>query len=91
MGEAPVTIVVRKNGSYRITGPFRLVDYEGNEWDLSGKETVSLCRCGASKKKPFCDGSHKIIGFQAAEKATDSLNSPAVAPAQSAAQLIPQK
>lgn len=80
MSDAPVTIIVRKNGAYRVTGPFRLVDYEGNEWDLSGKEMVSLCRCGASKKKPFCDGSHKRIAFQAAELATDPVEAAAEAP-----------
>jgi CDGSH-type Zn-finger protein len=41
-----------------------LSDAEGKEWDLTGKPAVSLCRCGASEKRPFCDGSHNRIGFQ---------------------------
>ncbi|MBV8207630.1 MAG: CDGSH iron-sulfur domain-containing protein [Acidobacteria bacterium] len=66
---ADVTITVRKNGPYRVEGPIRLVDAEGNEYDLTGKPAISLCRCGASVNKPFCDGTHSRIGFQAAEAA----------------------
>jgi CDGSH-type Zn-finger protein len=72
--EAQVTITVRKNGSYLVEGPVRLVDAEGNEYDLSGKTRFSLCRCGASTKKPFCDGTHSKIGFQAAERAVRELH-----------------
>ena len=43
-----------------------LSDAEGRTWDLTGKPAVSLCRCGASENRPFCDGSHKRIGFQCA-------------------------
>ncbi|MEO6912104.1 MAG: CDGSH iron-sulfur domain-containing protein [Edaphobacter sp.] len=39
------------------------MDADGNEWDLTGKPAISLCRCGASENRPFCDGSHKKIGF----------------------------
>jgi CDGSH-type Zn-finger protein len=66
---ADVTITVRRNGPYRVEGPIRLVDADGNEYDLTGKPAVSLCRCGASVNKPFCDGTHSKIGFQAAEAA----------------------
>ena len=69
MADSPVTITVRPNGPYRVEGPIRLVDADGKEWDLTGKERVSLCRCGASTTKPFCDGTHSKIGFQAAEAA----------------------
>jgi CDGSH-type Zn-finger protein len=65
----PVEIVVRKNGSYLVKGPIRLLDADGNEYDLSGKKAVSLCRCGGSTNKPFCDGTHSKIGFQGAERA----------------------
>ncbi len=58
---ADVIITVRDNGSYRVSGSVRLVDAEGNAFEV--EETFSLCRCGASKNKPFCDGSHKEIGF----------------------------
>ena len=64
-----VKITVRPNGPYRVEGPIKLVDAEGREWDLTGKAAVSLCRCGASVNKPFCDGAHSKIGFQAAEGA----------------------
>ena len=66
---ADVKITVRPNGPYRVEGPVTLVDAEGNEWDLTGKPAFSLCRCGASVNKPFCDGTHSKMGFQAAEAA----------------------
>ncbi len=52
-----VTIKVNDNGSYRVTGEVELLDAEGNRFTT--KESFSLCRCGLSKSKPFCDGSHK--------------------------------
>jgi len=58
-------ITPRPNGSYRVEGPIRLLGADGTEIDTEGKTTLSLCRCGASSNKPFCDGSHKQIGFQA--------------------------
>jgi CDGSH-type Zn-finger protein len=64
-----VEILVRDNGSLRVTGPIRLVDADGNEFDLGGKNVVSLCRCGGSTRKPFCDGTHSKIGFAGAERA----------------------
>ena len=69
----PVTITVRLNGPYRIDltqGEIALVDHEGSPIPLpEGKSTIALCRCGASTKKPFCDGTHSKIGFVAAEAA----------------------
>ncbi len=62
-----VKITVRPNGPFRVEGPIKLIDADGKEWDLTGKPAISLCRCGASTKKPFCDGQHSKIGFQAAE------------------------
>ncbi|MCS7135590.1 MAG: CDGSH iron-sulfur domain-containing protein [Nitrososphaerota archaeon] len=68
--EKIVKIVVRKNGPYRVYGSFQLVDYEDNAFQLpTDKEFISLCRCGASENKPFCDGSHHKINFQADTKA----------------------
>ncbi len=64
-----VTISVKKNGPLRVEGPIRLLDVEGNEYDLTGKPGISLCRCGHSANKPFCDGSHNRMGFQSAETA----------------------
>ncbi|MCC7194550.1 MAG: CDGSH iron-sulfur domain-containing protein [Gemmatimonadaceae bacterium] len=59
-----VTIKVRKNGSLLVTGNFELVNHEGVAIPRpTGKPNVALCRCGHSKNKPFCDGSHKTCGF----------------------------
>ena len=65
-----VEIKVRHDGPYKVTGPIRLIDAEGNEYDLpdDGKP-IALCRCGGSKTKPFCDKTHSRIGFEAAERA----------------------
>ncbi len=69
MAEGEVKITVRPNGPFRVEGPIKLVDADGTEWDLAGKPAISLCRCGASTKKPFCDGMHSKIGFQDADAA----------------------
>lgn len=75
---ADVEIEVRESGALRVRGPIRVVDADGNEYDLEkelireGGDTegfIPLCRCGGSKKKPFCDGSHKRNGFEATERA----------------------
>jgi CDGSH-type Zn-finger protein len=69
---AQVKITVRPNGPYRVEDPsgvIELVDANGNKYDLTGKPMFSLCRCGGSVNKPFCDGTHSKIGFQAAEAA----------------------
>jgi len=65
-----VEIKVRENGPYKVTGPITLIDAEGNRFDLpdDGRPIV-LCRCGGSTTKPFCDGTHSKIGFDAAERA----------------------
>jgi len=65
-------IVAKANGPYVVSGDLSLLelrDSAGNPYDLSGKKRVFLCRCGASTTKPFCDGQHTKIGFQAAEEA----------------------
>jgi CDGSH-type Zn-finger protein len=54
-----VEIKVRDNGPYRVSGPVRLVDAEGNEFVVSDDRPIALCRCGQSQTKPFCDSSHK--------------------------------
>jgi CDGSH iron-sulfur domain-containing protein 3 len=67
---AEVEIKVRHDGPYKVTGPIRLIDADGTEYDLpdDGKP-IALCRCGGSKTKPFCDKTHSEIGFRAAERA----------------------
>ncbi len=64
-----VTIKLREDGPLLVTGPVTLTDHEGNAFDLAGKETIALCRCGATKNGPFCDGAHKEDGFKACIKA----------------------
>jgi CDGSH-type Zn-finger protein len=67
-----VKITVRKNGSLRVDDPngvVEMVDADGNQYDLTGKTAFSLCRCGASANRPFCDGSHNTIAFQAPDTA----------------------
>ena len=66
MGE--VTINVRDNGCYRVEGVARVVDAEGNVFAVEG-ESFALCRCGHSAKKPFCDGTHREIGFESVPRA----------------------
>ena len=63
---AEVQIKISPTGPYLVRGPIDLVDSEGNPIDISGKQTVALCRCGGSTTKPFCDGTHSTIGFLAA-------------------------
>ncbi len=62
----PVRITIRRNGPLRIEGPFTLIDSNGQEIAIH-KPVVSLCRCGQSADKPFCDGTHKTCGFLGAE------------------------
>ena len=63
-----VTITVRKDGPYRVEGELTLLDADGNQIPVPGPR-FSLCRCGASSRKPFCDGTHSKIGFRGAEQA----------------------
>jgi CDGSH-type Zn-finger protein len=53
------TIKVNSNGSLLVSGEFEMIDKNGNKYDLGGRDKVSLCRCGKSANKPFCDGSHR--------------------------------
>jgi CDGSH-type Zn-finger protein len=65
-----VVIKARENGPYKVMGPITLIDADGNEYSLGEPgEAVVLCRCGGSSTKPFCDGTHRRVGFEAAERA----------------------
>ncbi len=64
---ADVSITIRKSGPYIVTGAVTVTDADGNPVPV--KDSFALCRCGASTKKPFCDGTHSKIGFDAAEGA----------------------
>lgn len=68
---ASTKITVKNNGSLRVEGDFSIHDAEGNAFGLGGRTAVSLCRCGHSEDKPFCDGSHKRVNFQSELKARE--------------------
>ena len=51
-------LVINNNGSVKVEGDFEIVDMQGNQYGLQGRTIVSICRCGMSANKPFCDGSH---------------------------------
>lgn len=59
-----VTITPYPDGPYLVRGNFTVLDQDGNELPLQ-RQTIALCRCGKSQMRPFCDGTHKLIGFQA--------------------------
>ena len=74
-------IIVRENGPFAVdlsTGDLLLVDHLGNEIPLPplkpGKTTITLCRCGASSRKPFCDSTHSKIGFRGAQEAAQQFD-----------------
>lgn len=64
-----VTIKARANGPYKVEGPVRVIDAEGNEFEIPPGDAIVLCRCGHSQTKPFCDTSHKRVGFVAVDSA----------------------
>lgn len=59
------TITPYPDGPYLVRGPFRVTDHEGREI-ATPRRSIALCRCGRSQIRPFCDGTHKLIGFRAA-------------------------
>ena len=70
-----IKVTVIPNGPYLLSGDLgdmQITDTGGQPIDLAGKAKVFLCRCGASTTKPFCDGTHSKIGFQAAEGAVQA-------------------
>jgi CDGSH-type Zn-finger protein len=66
--EQPKTVIkINDNGSIRVTGDVELLDGEGNRYQVS--QSFSLCRCGHTGNAPFCDGTHKKIGFESKPRA----------------------
>jgi CDGSH-type Zn-finger protein len=59
-----VVITPYRDGPLLVRGPFRLQDQDGNEISTE-RATIALCRCGKSRMRPFCDGSHKVVRFRA--------------------------
>lgn len=65
-----VKITIKENGPYRVEGDdVTVVDWQGVAYHPKNPRAFSLCRCGASTTKPFCDGTHSRVGFMAAEAA----------------------
>ena len=64
-----VKITIRPNGPYVVEGEVELNDVNGEKIDTSDRPRIAFCRCGQSATKPFCDGTHGKVGFQAAEAA----------------------
>lgn len=64
MAAPPSTITAYRDGPLLVRGPFRLQDQDGNEIEID-RRTVALCRCGKSRTRPFCDGTHQLIRFRA--------------------------
>ncbi len=62
MANLKVTVV--NHGPLRLEGEMTICDANGKEYGLGGRTVISLCRCGLSQNKPFCDGQHGRQGFQ---------------------------
>jgi len=59
-----VKVIIANNGPIRLEGDFGILDAQGQAFGLGGRTVISLCRCGHSENKPFCDGAHKRYGFE---------------------------
>ena len=65
MRRKPDTVITPyRDGPLLVRGEFRMQDQDGNEIEPR-RETIALCRCGKSRTRPFCDGSHKLVDFRA--------------------------
>ncbi len=62
---ADFNIEIRENGPLRVTGPVTITDKDGNNYSIPEGQWVSMCRCGQSSNKPFCDTAHRDAGFEA--------------------------
>ena len=69
MADTDTVITPYRDGPLLVRGSFQLLDQDGNEMRLGGRETTTaLCRCGKSRLRPFCDGTHNVIRFRAPER-----------------------
>jgi CDGSH-type Zn-finger protein len=64
------TVKAVRNGPLQLKGEFRLLAPDGEEYDVQGQRVVLLCRCGRSQNQPFCDSSHKRVGFVSQDQPT---------------------
>jgi CDGSH-type Zn-finger protein len=78
-GERAAVITPYRDGPLVVRGPFRMVDQDGEEIEVT-RGTVALCRCGRSRLRPFCDGSHKLTRFKAPSGAENRQRHLTVAP-----------
>ena len=76
MADDDVVITPYRDGPLLVRGPFTLRDQDGNEIEV-GRKTVALCRCGKSRMRPFCDGTHKVVRFRAPSTVEDGREQPA--------------
>lgn len=69
---ADVNIRIRDNGPLVVEGEVTITDAEGKQFATNpDKPAIALCRCGASKNRPFCDGAHNALGFEACDRAPE--------------------
>lgn len=66
----PTSVKAVRNGPLQLKGAFRVLDPDGEEYDLDGQRIVLLCRCGQSRNQPFCDSSHVRSGFTSHDQPT---------------------
>jgi CDGSH-type Zn-finger protein len=66
----PTSVKAVRNGPLQLKGTFRLLDPDGEEYDLEGQRIVLLCRCGRSANQPFCDSSHRRTGWASQDQPT---------------------
>ncbi len=72
MSDGKVILTIKNNGPIRVEGgDFEIRDAQGKVFSLGGRSAISICRCGASKKQPFCDGSHGECKFSSEVTAYD--------------------
>ena len=64
-------ITIANNGPLVVEGDCEILDQTGKPFGLAGRTKLSLCRCGHSERKPFCDGSHKKAPFQSVVEAIE--------------------
>lgn len=64
MSEAGPTITPYRDGPLIVRGKFMLLDQDGNPIE-TGRDPIALCRCGKSRSRPFCDGTHQVVRFRA--------------------------
>ena len=76
VADAQTKITPYRDGPYLVRGPFSIVDQNGDEIEAK-RRIIALCRCGRSRIRPFCDGTHKAIGFRAESGLPVPVESPA--------------